>query len=170
MKSLISIGTILIFLNLSSAIAADNLGSTIRQFGWERIIGTWGDAETKGKIYKSTTKWKFKDHLIETLNQNFHENKKEFSLMGYNPKKKEAFHISSDNKGGSSIGNWTFNKNEAFLNLLFITGEKQEGALKIKYTLVDNNTMEATILLPEPIMIKMVRIEKSKPLTNHWTE
>lgn len=53
---------------------------------------------------------------------------------------------------------------------LVITGEKQESALKIKYTHIDNNTMEATILLPEPIMIKMVRIEKSKPLTNHWTE
>lgn len=143
-----------------SPAADDNLGATLRKSGWDRMIGTWVDAETKGEKYKSRCFWRFKDRVIESLNEEPQNNRKEISLMGYNPKRDEVFHVSADNKGGSTIGKWTFNKDEAILDLGFVTPGKEEGLLQIRYKLVDDDTMIATVVLPKPIVIKMVRVKK----------
>ncbi|RMH33409.1 MAG: hypothetical protein D6690_12200 [Nitrospirae bacterium] len=141
----------------------ENLGSILRKSGWDRMIGTWVDAQTKGKMYKSVTAWRFKDQVLESSSEDFLQGKKDISLMIYNPKKSEVFHVSADDKGGSTLGRWTFTKEEAILDMTFVTPEKQEGQLQFRYKLIDDDTMVITVVLPEPIEIKMIRVkEKGK--------
>ncbi len=140
------------------AFAAENLGSILREFGWDRMIGTWVDAETEGEKYTSVTTWKFDGHVIQTETTNHVEGKREITLMAYSPKRAEIFHVSADDKGGSSIGTWTFTKDEAITNLGYVTPEKQEGLLQIRYRFIDNDTITVTFILPEPVIITMIRV------------
>lgn len=151
--------TVVLALGSIPAVAADNLGNVLHEFGWDRIIGTWVDAETKGERSKVTHAWRFKDKVIETTIEEPQKTKKWVSLMGRNPKTGDVFHISVDNKGGSSIGRWTFNKDEAILDIGFVTAEKQEGLLRFRYKFIDDNTMRVSVVLPEPIIFKMVRVK-----------
>ena len=144
-------------LGSTSAFASDNLGNVLRESGWDRIIGTWVDAKTRGAKSRSTYSWRFKNQVIETTSQDGH--KKSFSLMGHNPKKGEVFHVSVDDQGGSSIGRWTFEEDEATLGLFFVTGTGDEGALKIQMRFEDDDTMIVIVDLPEPIVIKWIRVE-----------
>jgi hypothetical protein len=142
------------------AVASDNLGSVLRESGWDRMIGTWVDAETQGKKHKSTTAWRLQDHVLESTNEDLRGGKKEVFLMGYNPKKGEPFHVSADNRGGSTWGKWTLHKDEAVLDLGYVTSGKQEGLLQLRYRLIDDDTMTVTVVLPEPIVIKMIRVKE----------
>lgn len=142
------------------AVAAENLGSILRKSGWDRMIGTWVDAQTKGQMYRSVTFWRFKDQVLESLNEDFQEEKQEISLMIYNPKKGEVYQVSADDHGGSTSGRWTFSADEAILDLGFVTPDKQEGLLQFHYRFIDDDTMMLTIVLPKPIEIKMIRVER----------
>ncbi len=156
----IALLAILLTTGSTSVMAAENLGSILRENEWDRMIGTWVDAETNGKKLKSVTTWRFKDHVVETFNHDFQQGKNETSLMIYSPKKDEVFIVSADDQGGSASGKWTFSKDEAVLELGYVTPEKQEGLLQLRYKLIDNDTMIATVVLPEPIVIKMIRLKK----------
>ena len=46
------------------------------------------------------------------------------------------------------------------LGLLFVTGTGDEGALKIRLRFEDDGTMIVIVDLPEPIVIKMIRVER----------
>ncbi len=150
--AMLSIGTTL-------CEADENLGNVLSESGWDRIIGTWVDAETRGTKSTTTYAWKFKNRVIEVMSQN--GKRETVSLIGRNPKTGEVFNISANNKGGSSLGKWTLEEGKAILDLLFVTGEGVEGALRIRFRLKDDNTMIVTIDLPEPITVKMIR-KKSK--------
>ena len=161
-KSIATLAAVLVFGGITTA-SAEDLHTVLRKSGWDRMVGTWVDAETKGKKYKSTTTWRFKDHVIETTGKNLLEGKTDLSIMGYSPKKAQVFHVSADDKGGSSIGQWTFGEQEAILNLGFVTPEKQEGLLQLRYKFLDDDTMVVTVVLPDPLEIKMIRVkEKTK--------
>ena len=138
---------------------ADDLGTELRKSGWDRIIGTWVDPETKGTQHKVTYAWKYKDTVIEIVNRG--REKETTALMGRNPKSGEVFHVAADNQGGSSIGKWRVENGEAVLGLLFVTGTGEEGGLEIRHTLVDDNTMRVTVVLPEPITFNLVRVQKT---------
>jgi len=157
--AMVVLATVLLIGN-APVSAEDNLGTILRESGWDRMIGTWVDAQTNGKMHKSVTAWRFKDHVLESLNEDLKQGKKELSLMIYSPKRAEVFHTSGDDKGGSTIGKWTFTKDEAILDLGFVTPEKQEGLLQLRYKFIDDDTMAVTIVLPEPIEIKMIRVEE----------
>ena len=134
------------------------LGEVLRESKWDRLIGTWVDAETKGDALKSTFAWKFKDHLVQITT--WDSEKESFSLMGRNPKSGAIFHMSAGSTGDSSIGKWELTKSEAILGLLFVTGKGEEGALRIRHQLQGDDMMLVIIDLPEPITIKMIRIKK----------
>ena len=144
-------------LGSTPAFAYDNLGNVLRESGWDRIIGTWVDATTRGAKSRSTYSWRFKNQVIETTSQE--GRKKSLSLMGHKPKKGEVFHVSVDDQGGSSIGRWTFEQDEATLELLYTTGTGDEGALQIRLRFEDDDTMIVIVDLPEPIVIRMIRGE-----------
>lgn len=149
-----------LMIGCASTVGAENLGDILREFGWHRMIGTWVDAETEGENYKSVTTWKFKDHVIETASKNHEEGKNEISLMIYSPERAEIFHVSADDKGGSSIGKWTFTKDEAILDLGYVTPEKLEGLLQVRYRFIDDDTITATAVLPDPVIITMIRVRE----------
>jgi hypothetical protein len=142
--------------NMTNATAAD-LGTALRESGWDRIIGTWVDPETKGTRHKVTYQWRYKDKLIEIINRE--AEKETTALMGRNPKSGEVFHVAADNEGGSSIGKWTIENGEAVLGLLFVTGTGEEGGLEIRHKLEDADTMLVTVVLPEPITFRLVRMK-----------
>ena len=148
--------TAVVFISVP-AVAADNLGEILRESGCERLIGTWVDADTKGDRNKVSYSWRFNDKVIEIVLQE--KDGASVSLMAYNPKTAEVFHVSADNQGGSSTGKWTFADGVAILELLFVTGDKQEGSLRIQNKFEDDDTMAVTIDLPEPIVFKMIRVK-----------
>ena len=152
--------------------AAENLGDVLRESGWDRIIGTWVDAETKGARNKTTYAWRFKDRVIEIVSwDSWNGEKESVSLIGYNPKTGDVFNLSADSQGASSLGRWTLGKEgEAILDLMFVSGEGQEGFLRIRQAFKDNDTLIVTIDLPEPIVFEMVRVKKPQSASNAKTD
>ena len=152
--------------------AAENLGDVLRESGWDRIIGTWVDAKTKGAKNKTTYAWRFKDRVIEITNwDNWDGEKESVSLIGLNPRTGDVFNVSADSQGASSLGRWTIGKEgEAILDLMFVSGEGQEGLLRIRQAFKDNDTLIVTIDLPEPIVFEMVRVKTSQSAANAKTD
>ena len=142
------------------AQAIDNLGNVLSKSGWDRIIGTWVDAGTRGTRNRITYTWRFTNQVIEATSRE--GNRNTVSLIGHNPKSGDVFLVSADDRCGSSIGKWTFENGEASLGLLFITGSGEEGALQIRHILEDNDTMIVTVDLPEPIKFKMIRVKQQQ--------
>lgn len=146
----------LMFISIPT-VATANLGEILRDSGCDWIIGSWVDAATNGEKSRVSFSWRFKGKVIELmLREKDGEN---MSLMGYNPKTEEVFHVSADNQGGSSVGKWTLENGTATLDLQFITAEKQEGSMRIQHTLKDNDTMTVTIGLEEPFVFEMKRVK-----------
>lgn len=141
-----------------SVNAADNLGNVLYESGWIDIIGTWVDEATMGAKMKVTYTWRFKNQVMEIDTEEGH--KKNISFMGYNTKKREVFHFSFDNYGGSSIGRWIFKHNEAILRLMFITGTGDEGILEIQHRIEDEEKLVVSVNLPDPIIFTMIRVKK----------
>ena len=137
------------------ARAAESLGDVLRQSGWDRIIGTWIDADTKGAKMEIDYAWKFKDRVIEIKTRA--GDKESVALLGRNPKTGKVFNAAADNQGGSSIGEWTLEDGQVVLRLAFVTGAGVEGTLKIMQRLEDKDTLIVTVELPEPVTFKMVR-------------
>ena len=155
--TLIALIGISIFGNLTS-VRAENLGTELRKSGWEGIIGTWVDPETKGAKHRVTYRWQYKDKVIEITNRD--TQKETTALMGRNPKSGKIFHVAADNEGGSSIGKWTFENNEFVLGLLFVAGTGEEGILQIRHKLINHDTLVVTVVLPEPITLKLERLKE----------
>lgn len=154
--TLIALIGISILANLTS-VRAENLGAELRKSGWDRIIGTWIDPETNGRMHRVSYRWKYKDQVIEITNGEVL--KETTALMGRNPKSGEIFHVAADNEGGSSIGKWTFENDEFVAGLLFVTGTGEEGILQIRHNLINDDTLAVTIALPKPITFKLERLK-----------
>lgn len=156
--TLAALTTILLLGGTPDAPAGD-LGTELRESGWDRIIGTWVDPETRGTRHRVTYRWRYKDKVIEVSNRQ--GGKETTALMGRNPKSGELFHVAADNEGGSSIGKWTFKNGEAALGVLFVTGTGEEGGLQIRHRLEDDDTMLVTVGVPQPVSFKLVRMRKN---------
>ena len=151
---------IAVVLTLGSAPSADaeNLGDILRESGWDRIIGTWVDAETKGNRFKATYAWKFKNTVVEITSKN--GEKETVAIMGRHAKTGDVYNLAADNEGGSSIGKWGLEEGDAVLELRYVTGQGKEGGVKLRHHLEDDDTLIVTIELPQPIKIKMLRAKK----------
>jgi hypothetical protein len=138
-----------------SSAAAEKLGDILRESGWDRIIGTWVDADTKGAKFKTTYAWRFKNTVVEITTT---DGKKEtVALMGLNAKTGDVYNLAADNQGAASLGKWELADGDAVLELGFVNGEGQEGGLRIRHHLEDNDTLVVTIELPQPITFKLIR-------------
>ena len=152
--------TVVLLSAIVQASAAENLGDVLRETGGIGLIGTWVDAETKGARNKVTYAWKYEDHVLESTSRE--GDKETYSLMGRNPKTGEVFSMGADNQGGSFIGKWVRDDStgDGILELVYVSGEGQEVALKLRHRLEDSNTLMITggmAELPEAIAVKMVR-------------
>lgn len=154
-----AIATILILLSTAGVqpAFAENLGSVLEEAGWAGLLGTWVDPDTRGEKYKVSYKWRYKDHVLEVVSKN--GDKESTALIGYKAKSDSVFHMGTDNEGGSFIGEWKQEEDEAVLGLLFSAGDGSEGAVEIRHKLVASDTMHVKIMLDEPLTILLVRLE-----------
>ena len=152
----VGLGTI----TTEAVTAAENLGQVLRKSTWNRVLGTWVDAETQGDRIRTAYAWRFEDQLVEIRTKQ--GTKLTLALMGLNAKTDEIYHMSADNQGGSSRGKWELNDGEAVLGIVFVSPEGEEGVLSIRHHLEDDDTLHLTVELPKPLKFKMVRSKKKK--------
>ena len=142
------------------ATAAENLGDLLRESGWDRIIGTWVNEDTKGEVTRTTYAWKFKDHVIEAVT---HRGEKEtVSLIALARNSGVVFDVGADNEGGSSGGRWTIEGETAVLQSTYVTGAGKEGSLRIEFEFADKakDSMNLVIGSGRTMTIKMVRVKE----------
>jgi hypothetical protein len=153
----------LITLKNSSVVftAAETLGNILRESKWDRIIGIWVDADTKGAKSITTYAWKFKNKTVLEATTKYGE-KETVALIGVKRKTGEVYHMGVDSKGTHSLGRWRFEKAKAVLELEFAMAKSKEEGLRVLYMLEDNDTMIVTIDLPEPIIFKRVRLKNEE--------
>lgn len=144
--------------------AADTLGDVLREAGWQRIIGTWVDAETGGEKIRATYEWKIDDRVIATTTRRF--GKESAALICINAKSGDIFHIGGDSEGGSFLGKWQLETN-AYANLTLGMVEPDGGqeTMTVQYELVDDNTMKVRIQMPLlPLSFELVRQQAELPI------
>ena len=151
--------TAILFMLCGGISHAKTLGDTLRESKWDGIIGTWVDPETKGRNNKVSYAWKVKDHAILATGAAFGTNS--VAIMGRNAKDGTVYHVGADDKGTSVLGKWTFKDDNAVLELGFVTGEGLEGAMKIRYTKKEENTMVVSLegISPQPIVYSLVKVK-----------
>ena len=135
-----------------------SLGEILAESRWNRLVGTWVDEDTMVTIATTTYAWKYDNHVIEANTKM--GDLSASALIGCNAGSGEVFHMGADNQGGSSLGKWTFNGDEAVLELGFTAADGQQGGLKIVHVLKDDDTMTVTIEAAEPITLTMIRKKK----------
>ncbi len=137
------------------------LGEILRQSKWDRLIGNWVDAESKGAALKSTYAWKIKDRVIESTSKE--ANNESVALMAVNAESGEVFHTGADRNGTLFTGKWELSKDgDAVLEAAFTSGTGDKGSIKIRYHLANDDTLVLTVELPQPITIKMIRFNEEK--------
>ncbi len=147
-----------LLIGAANAPAAETLGEILRQSKWDRLVGTWVDAETKGARSKMVYAWKFPDRVIEAISTE--GDKQAVSLMGVDGRTGDVFLMSADNQGTSALGTWGLADNgDAVLGLGFATSEGVEGTLSLRYHLEDDDTLTTTVELAEPIVFKWIRVK-----------
>ena len=139
-----------------AAVEAQTLGDVLREYGWDQVIGTWVDEETKGEGLKLTYGWRFEDHVVELTSRSPQE--ETVAIMGRNAQNGDIYHFGATSRGGSSLGKWEVVDGDAVLGLMFTGGDGQQGGMRIRHHLESDDVMLLTIEGEQPITIKMVRV------------
>jgi hypothetical protein len=119
-------------------VAADNLETTFKATGWDKLIGTWGD----GTGNTSTFAWKFPGTVVESLTKM--GDTQRFSMIYRNSKTGVISVVSTDNKGGSSKGDCEFSAGKAVFKITTAPHDGTEANLVIHYIL-DGDTLEVKV-------------------------
>jgi hypothetical protein len=88
----------LLLLGAAEASAGEKLSELMRKSGWDKVIGTWVDADTKGAAYKITYAWKLPDRVMEVTSEE--GRKRTVSLIGVNAHDGSVFCMGADSEGG----------------------------------------------------------------------
>lgn len=131
-------------------VNAQDLGQVLNETEWDKMLGTWIDAETKGEITTVTYSWKIKNKVLEIYNREKND-KETVSLVSLIPDKDEIIHFGCDNLGNAIFAKWEFEKEEAVIVL-------EEIDLRIRHRFLDKNTMIVTVETDEPINLKLHRV------------
>ena len=119
------------------------LGDILRQSKWDRLIGTWVDADTKGAGLKSTYAWKIKDRVIESTSKEAQN--ESVALIAVNAESGEVFQIGADRNGTSFLGKWELPKDgDAVLEVAFTSGTGDKGSIKIRYHFANDDSLVLT--------------------------
>jgi hypothetical protein len=149
------LGLIVIAMSGAALQSAEKLSTLVSATGWDSIIGTWVDPETKGKNNQTTFAWKYEGAVIESITKMPH--KETTSLFGRNQKTGAVFVMSADSAGGTSSGEVVFTKGLATFKISYVSETAEAGSLEIRYTLIDKDTMEVTFVMGQPVTMKLVR-------------
>jgi YVTN family beta-propeller protein len=132
------------------------LADALERSGWARLIGTWVDEGSKGEGLKLSFRWKIKDRVIEA--ESINPGRTSVSLISVNASNGDIFQVGADSTGSSHLGTWSFKKDDAaVLDLNFTGGDGTQGQVTLRYKLVDDDKLDLTIALPEPIQVRLVR-------------
>jgi len=142
---------------------AENLGDVLREHGWDRVIGTWVDADTGGEAIRITYAWRFEGTVVEITT--WSQREETVAIMGLNAKTEDVYHMGATSTGSSSLGKWEIVDGDAVLGLRYVSGEGQEGGLRIRHHLEDDDTMAVTFEGPEPTTFRLVRVGTAEPAT-----
>lgn len=140
---------------------AETLGDMLRTAGWDKIIGTWVDADTKGKNIRVKYAWKYEDHAIQVTSKmgEIHST----GLIGRNAATGEVFMSGINSKGGATLGKWVEEDGDAVLEAGFVSDTGEEGTMRIRHHLKDDNTMVVTIPREEAEDITITLVRKTAP-------
>lgn len=135
------------------------LSEALKRSGWERLVGTWVDEGTKGEGLKMSIKWTIEDRVLKS--ESIAPDRTSVSLISVNAQNGDVFQAGADSTGSSHLGTWTFSKDgNAVLSLGYTDGNGAQGELTIRYELVDENTINMTLQLPQPIEVRVVRVSQ----------
>ena len=139
---------------------AQTLASILQQNNWSSLLGTWVDKDSGGKGLRFTFRWQIKERVIEQRSES--RTRTTVSLMSVNAADGDILHVGADSAGSSHRGTWEFNKDgKAILRLGFTEGDGTQGGILIRYTLIDKDTLDMVIGLPEPVHVRMIRASES---------
>ena len=132
------------------------LADALKRSGWDRLSGTWVDEGSKGEGLKLSFQWKIKDRVIEA--ESIDPARSSVSLISVNAANGDVFQVGADSTGSSHLGTWTFKKDDAaVLNLSHTDGDGTQGQITLRYKLTDDDTLDFTLELPQPIHIRLIR-------------
>ncbi len=140
----------------ADSITHRKLGAILGESRWDRLIGTWVDATSRGAGYKTTYAWKLPDRVIEVTSKD--PGNESVALIGVDPETGEIFHNGADRNGSVFTGKWELLPGgDALLHLRFSGGDGQKGGFNVRYRLADDDRLGLTVELPKPIKIELVR-------------
>jgi YVTN family beta-propeller protein len=132
------------------------LAESLKRSGWDRLVGTWVDEGSRGDGLKMTVKWKIKDRVVEM--ESIDPGRTSVSLISINAASGDIFQVGADSTGSSHLGTWKFQKTGyAVLNLGYTDGNGTQGEITLRYKLVDDDTLDFTFALPQPIHVRLIR-------------
>ena len=132
------------------------LADALNQSGWDRLIGTWVDEGSNGLGLKLSFQWKIKDRVIES--ESIDPGRTSVSLISVNSANGDTFQVGADSTGSSHLGTWTFQQDDAaVLNLGYTDGDGTQGQITLRYRLTDDDTLDFTLALPQPIHVRLIR-------------
>ena len=132
------------------------LADALKRSGWDRMIGTWIDEGSKGEGLKLSFEWKIKGRVLEA--KSIDPGRTSVSLISVNAANGDTFQVGADSTGSSHLGTWSFKKNdEAVLSLGYTDGDGTQGQITLRYELIDDDTLDFTLALPQPIHIRLTR-------------
>jgi hypothetical protein len=132
------------------------LAEALRRSGWDRLVGTWVNEGSQGEGPKMTVKWKIKDRVVEM--ESIDPGRTSVSLISINAASGDIFQVGADSTGSSHLGTWKFQKTgDAVLNLGYTDGNGTQGEITLRYKLVDDDTLDFSLALPQPIHVRLIR-------------
>lgn len=131
-----------------TARAGDNLEAHFKATGWDKLIGTWVDANGT----ETTFGWKYPGSVVQSITRM--GDVERISLIVKNPETGDSYVFSVDNMGGSSHGTCEFTEGTAVFNISFNDHKGNSGSFDITYKLIDEGNMEVHVGgQPEPLKL-----------------
>lgn len=135
------------------------LSEALERTDWNRLVGKWVDEGSKGEGLKMSVAWKIKDRVLES--ESIDPGRTSVSLISLNAQNGNVVQAGADSTGSSHLGGWKFHKDgNAVLNLGYTDGNGTQGEITIRYKLVDDNTLDISLELPQPIRVRLVRVRQ----------
>ena len=141
----------------SAALQDDgSLGAALQRSGLKFLPGTWVDAETQGSQLTLRFEWKIEGRVLESSSRD--ANGQSVALMTRSPDGRSIEHHGGDREGRVFSGVWTSPENgQARLTLQVQEQGNPSASLVIRYDLLDENHLDVTLELPDPIRVSLVR-------------
>jgi len=127
----------------NGARAQQSLGSIVKEYGFDWIIGRWVATTDEGDNIQIEYKWQLNKHLI-TLLLKWPDYEYQ-GMIFYRPAEDEVVQIGADSRGGNGKGTWDAEGNKAIIKYEHIGADWETNRMAIAHSKVDANTMKAEV-------------------------